>query len=125
MLCVPVIIQPMVEQAFQDLLPYSELALTFDPVDLEALPSLLRDVTPGRICQLRHNAARHRRLVMWDKPGLAYEMLQLALCRRAVGVHSSSGLQSTSERSRMHLLQPWTSCARLTPEQLMAAAAPS
>ncbi|KAL1525144.1 hypothetical protein AB1Y20_020015 [Prymnesium parvum] len=43
-LCIPVIVQPLVQQAYHDLLPYSELAMQFEPADLERLPELLRAV---------------------------------------------------------------------------------
>jgi len=111
MLCVPVIIQPLVEQAYHDVLPYSEFSLRFDPVDIEQLPDLLRAVSQREICRLRRAALRYRRLLMWDGPhGLAYEVLQLVLCHRAASLHTRLGRPS----------QAWMQCANVTAEQLLA-----
>ena len=56
-LCVPVIIQPLVEQAFHNLLPYRDMALFYSSSDLASLPDLLRAVPPNRVCELRRAAA--------------------------------------------------------------------
>ena len=107
--CIPVIIQPMVRQAFHDLLPYSKLGLTYSMADVRRLPELLRSVSPGRICALRAQAARYYRAVMWQEPdGIAYEMLQLSLCRRALAMWP-----------REQPPPAWAACGRMTAEQLL------
>lgn len=112
-LCIPVIIQPLVEQAYHDVLPYSELALVFDPVDLERLPEMLKAIEQKKICQMRQAALRYRRLLLWRQPeGLAYEMLQLSLCRRAVKVFSTY--------RPMSQLPSWAACTNLTVEDFLA-----
>lgn len=113
LLCVPVIVQPMVEQAYHDLLPYNELALSYDISDLEQLPAMLQQVSAERICSLRRNALRYRRLLMWDPPGLAYDMLQISLCRRALTIHGK--LNHLQEQYMQRLKE----CAKITPEQLL------
>ena len=103
----------LVEQAFHDLLPYSELALRYDPVDLDRLPDLLRAVDGHTICRMRRAALRYRRLLMWDTPhGLAYEALQLSLCQRAAVLHVRQG------RPR----RPWMACETTTAESLLLTA---
>jgi hypothetical protein len=115
MLCIPVIVQPLVEQAFHDLLNYSTFSLTFDPADLSELPELLRRVPPQRICEMRQAAARYRRLLTWQPPhGLAYDMLMLSLCRRARALQLRyPGL------AHLRMNRSWASCARMKPEQLL------
>ena len=111
MLCIPVIIQPLVEQAYHDMLPYSELALRYDPVDIEQLPELLQAIDSQTICRMRHAALRYRRLLVWDAPtGLAYDALQLLLCRRAVAWYRQQHRQS----------EPWMGCATTTADELLA-----
>ena len=114
-LCVPVIIQPLVRQAFHDLLPYERMALFFDPSDVARLPDLLRAVPPQRVCELRATAARYYRAVMWEPEGggLAYDMLQLSLCRRAVALHRRLRRGSSSDPE-------WAACAHVTPEDIMS-----
>ena len=86
-LCIPVLVQPMVEQAFHDLLPYSKLAISFPLSDVARLPELLRAVPPRRVCELRAAAAKYYRALLWQEPdGLAHEMLLLSLCRRALAL---------------------------------------
>lgn len=110
MLCIPVVIQPLVEQAYHDVLPYSKLALRYDPVDLERLPELLRAISANEICQMRRSALRYRRLLIWDGPeGLAYETLQLLLCRRAAAVYAQLRRPP----------QAWSACASMRVEQLL------
>ena len=107
--CIPVIIQPMVRQAYHDLLPYSKLALTYSMADVRQLPELLRSVPHGRICELRAQAARYYRALMWQAPdGIAYDLLQLSLCRRALTMWPKG--------------QPppaWAACARISAEHLL------
>ena len=111
MLCIPVIIQPLVEQAYHDLLPYTELALRYEPADIEKLPELLRALDSNTICRMRRAAARYRRLLMWDEPiGLAYDALQLLLCRRA----------ATLYRQRHRRTEPWMACATRSAGDLLA-----
>lgn len=85
--CIPVIVQPFVQQAFEDLLPYDTFSLRISPTDLPKLPALLRAVPKTRVCAMRAAAARYFRAVLWQQPdGLAYNVLQLSLCRRALRV---------------------------------------
>eukprot|EP00966_Prymnesium_polylepis_P081622 1890849-Prymnesium_polylepis.1 len=114
-LCVPVIVQPLIEQAYHDLLPYREFALTFALSDLPRLPDLLRAVPPRRLCELRKAAARYYRALVWEEPdGLAYEMLHLSLCHRAAALHRRLGLLDEASA--------WASCAGTTAEEVLAAA---
>ena len=79
---------PIPAQAYHSILPYHRFALFFDPSDLRRLPQLLRDIPPRRICDLRAAAARYYRALVWEEPdGLAFEVLQLSLCRRAAALH--------------------------------------
>jgi hypothetical protein len=114
-LCIPVIIQPMIEQAFHDLLPYDGLALHYRLADVRRLPDLLRAVPSSRVCALRAAAAKYYRTVMWQQPdGLAYEMTLLSLCRRAVALHR--------RLSPGKALPAWARCEQLSAEQLLGIA---
>jgi hypothetical protein len=110
--CIPVIVQPMVAQPFDDLLPYSNFSLSFRMADVKRLPALLRAIPPERVCSLRREGARYSRLLMWQQPGgLAYDMLQVSLCKRALRLHRGPGKP------------PWAGCADLTAEDLLASKA--
>ena len=81
-LCIPVLVQPMVRQAFDDIAPFDRFSLSFPLSDVKRLPKLLRAVSRERRCALRENAAQYFSLFMWQESyGLAYDMLQLSLCR--------------------------------------------
>ena len=110
-LCVPVIIQPLVEQAFHNLLPYRDMALFYSSSDLASLPDLLRAVPPNRVCELRRAAAYYR-AVVWEEPeGLAYDVLQLSLCHRAAALH---------ERHHPGMAEPaWAACSRVKVQDLL------
>ena len=113
-LCIPVLVQPMVQSAYADMLPYAEFSLSYSLHDLERLPELLRAVPPERKCALRANAAKYFRLLMWQQPhGLAYDILMLSLCRRALRL-ANAGKLRVSTRS-------WEACAHTTAEELLAA----
>eukprot|EP00966_Prymnesium_polylepis_P276646 6391428-Prymnesium_polylepis.1 len=57
--------------------------------DVKHLPALLRAVSHKRRCKLRAAAAKYYRTLMWQEPmGLAFEMVLLSLCRRALALHS-------------------------------------
>ena len=114
-LCVPVIVQPLVDQAYQDLLPYRQFALFVKLSQLPQLPRALRALSPRRVCRLRKAAARYYRALVWEEPdGLAHDMLQLSLCRRAAAL-----------RWRLHregkAAAPggWAACAHTTAEALL------
>jgi hypothetical protein len=111
-LCVPVIIQPHVQSAFADLLPYEQFSLRYGLSDLKRLPALLRAIPPRMLCTLRANGARYGRLLTWQPPdGLAYDMLQLSLCRRAI---SHAGRRATPA---------WDgACAHMTVDELLRTA---
>ena len=111
-LCVPVIVQPLVEQAFHDLLPYEKFSLSFPLSDVRNLPELLRAIPREKVCQLRAAAAKYYRALVWQTPdGRAYEMLHLALCRRAAEVRL---------RLRPHEKPPkWTRCMQVTAEDIL------
>jgi hypothetical protein len=93
MLCIPVIIQPLVEQAYPTTCcpTYPDptfVALRFDPVDLERLSQLLRAIDAETICRMRRAAARYRSLVLWDAPSIRPRLRTrrcsyLLLCQRA------------------------------------------
>mmetsp|Transcript_53277 Transcript_53277/g.147184 ORF Transcript_53277/g.147184 Transcript_53277/m.147184 type:complete len:386 (-) Transcript_53277:60-1217(-) len=114
--CIPVIIQPLVEQAYHDMLPYKSFSLRFAPADVPILPHILRHIerNRSRICELRSSAARYYRTLLWEPPGLAYDMLQISLCRRAL----LRVLRDQAPAQRR--LPPWYRCAQLTAESLLA-----
>jgi len=110
--CIPVIVQPYVQQAFEDLLPYASFSLRISPDELQGLPDRLRAMPRSRICSMRAAGARYFRAVLWQQPeGIAYDMLQLSLCRRAIGV-------LTRHRPGASLPR-WAGCANVTAEQLL------
>ena len=110
--CIPVIVQPLVQQAYADLLPYRHFALTFSMADVKRLPNLLQGIPTATLCRLRHGGARYARMLSWQQPGgLAYDMLQLSLCRRAVRVHS--------EFRGDQQMPAWAACARMTADELL------
>ena len=111
-MCIPVIIQPLVEQAFHDQLPYRDMALFHSSSDLSSLPDALRAVSARRVCELRRAAARYYRAVVWEEPdGLAYDVLQLSLCQRAAALHA---------RHHPGVAEPaWAACARVKVEELL------
>ncbi|KAL1499563.1 hypothetical protein AB1Y20_011764 [Prymnesium parvum] len=114
MLCIPVIIQPLVRQAFHDLLPYRKFSVTFDPIDIARLPSLLKAIPARRICKLRRAAQHYRHAMTWEQPfGRAYDMLQLTLCRRALLIHARLGRASQSH------LRSLSSCYNLSAEDFL------
>jgi len=112
-LCIPVIIQPGVQQAFASMVPYGKFSLSYQLNDVKVLPQLLSAIPSERICTMRVNAFRYRRVFMWQQPhGLAYDMLQLSLCRLALTLHAKGANPSVSV--------PWAPCARMTVEELIA-----
>ena len=123
-LCVPVIVQPMVHQAFDDLAPFDLFSLSFPLSDVKRLPQLLRAVPPETLCMLRENAARYFPLFLWQTPGgLAYDMLQLSLCRRSLQLHQRAERAERVRRGgRRAAAPPWAACARMTAEELLKAA---
>ncbi|KAL1518793.1 hypothetical protein AB1Y20_003073 [Prymnesium parvum] len=115
-LCIPVIIQPLIEQAYHDLLPYKRFALFYNLADLPRLPQLLESISPRRICELRAAAARYYRALMWEEPdGRAYDMLQLSLCQRAAALHARIHAEAHDGRP----LPTWASCANTSAEDLL------
>ena len=109
-LCIPVIVQPLVHQAYDDIAPFDRFSLSFALSDVKRLPELLRAVPRKKLCELRENAARYFRLFMWQSPdGLAYDMLMLSLCRRALRVHKGQG----------GVRPPWAACAQVTVEEVL------
>ena len=114
-LCVPVIVQPLVDQAYHDLLPYRQFALFVKLSQLPQLPRLLRAVSRRRVCRLRRAAARYYRALVWEEPdGLAYEMLQLSLCRRAAALRWRLHREGKAEAPGA-----WAACAHTTAEALL------
>ena len=122
-LCVPVIVQPMVHQAYDDVVPYHLFSLSFPLSDVKRLPQLLRAVPAETLCTLRANAMRYYPLFLWQTPdGLAYDMLQLSLCRRALRLHQRAQGDGVGRRRSRRALPPWAACARMTAEELLEAA---
>lgn len=121
MLCIPVIIQPLVEQAFHEMLPYRRFSLRFAPADIPVLPEVLKHIARNRsrICELKQSAARYYRTLLWEPPGVAYDMLQVALCRRAL--LRILRTQEHLPRAQRHL-PPWYRCAMITADQMLARA---
>jgi hypothetical protein len=115
MRCIPVIVQPLVKQAFHDLLPYSTFSLRFDIADILHIPQLLRLIARNQthVCQLRRAAAHYYRALLWEPPGLAYEMLQVSLCQRALLRFLEA--QPSGQRT----LPDWHACAQISAEQLL------
>ena len=111
----PVIVQPLVEQAYHDLLPYRSFALFVELHQLPQLPRLLRAVPPRRVCALRRAAARYYRALVWEEPdGLAYEMLQLSLCHRAAALYHRLHLDGKAAAPGA-----WAACEHTTAESLL------
>lgn len=124
MLCIPVIVQPLVDQAFQDNLPYSRFSLRFSPSDIPTLPQRLRKIAQNRsrVCALRRAAARYARALMWEPPGIAYHMLQVSLCQRAlIRILRVQEATMRGERARRQSLPAWHKCALMTAKHLMKA----
>ena len=112
MSCVPVLVQPQVEQAYHDLLPYYRFALSYSLADIKLLPQLLRNVSNQRLYALRAAGAKYYRALMWQEPdGLAYETLLLSLCRRALAVRRHTRPQES--------LPAWRECEMTTVEALL------
>ena len=112
MSCVPVLVQPQVEQAYHDLLPYHKLALSYSLSDIKLLPQLLQNVSSQRICALRAAGAKYYRAFMWQEPdGIAYETLLLSLCKRALAVRRHVWPRES--------LPEWGECALTTVETLL------
>jgi hypothetical protein len=82
--CVPVIIQERVFQPYEDLLPYEEFSLRLSNDEVEALPELLRAVTPAQLAALQAGLARHWPAFVWQRKhgGRAFEHMLRALQRR-------------------------------------------
>ncbi|KAL1521204.1 hypothetical protein AB1Y20_022755 [Prymnesium parvum] len=113
-LCVPVIIQPLVRQAYDDLLPYDAFALSLNASAVAWLPQILRAVPRHTECALRRGGAAWYRTLMWQQPdGLAYEMLMLSLCRRAVALRRHLHPHESSPPA-------WAACANRTAAQILA-----
>ena len=111
--CIPVIVQPLIQQAFEDLLPYEQFSLRFSPDDLPHLPTLLRQQPRQRICEMRRAASKFYRAVLWQPPqGRAYDFLMSSLCRRA--------LRLTTERRPDGRPPTWAACAGLDAERLLS-----
>ncbi|KAL1528166.1 hypothetical protein AB1Y20_009527 [Prymnesium parvum] len=123
MLCIPVIVQPLVDQAFEDVLPYHRFSLRFNPCDIPSLLPQLRAIAHNRtrLCQMREAALRYYRALMWEPPGVAYEMLQISLCRRALAriLHLQSTTMSLEEARRQGL-PAWYKCALMTADDILS-----
>jgi len=116
MLCIPVIVQPFVQQAYADMVPYSNFTISFPMSDVKHLASRLRMVPRATICSLRANAARYYKLLMWQQPdGLAYDMLQLSLCRRALQVYRVI----SKRKGEDHQAPVWSECAHMSADELL------
>ena len=112
--CIPVIIQPHVQQAFEELLPYEQFSLRFTPAQIPQLPELLRQQPRRRVCEMRAAAHRYHRAVLWQGPdGRAYDFLMASLCKRALRV----------VRERSDARPQWAACAELGAEQLLRGSA--
>ena len=76
------------------------------------LPAILRAIPEARVCEMRAAAAHYFRAVMWQPPhGLAYDTLQLSLCRRALRVFQ--------QHYPGRLLPRWAACAVRTVNDLL------
>lgn len=85
--CVPLIVQPLVHQPFEDVLPYfrfsARLTDTAAAMD-DGLPARLANLSAGRRGEgLRRRLGEVRRAFVWGTAGLAYNFTVLALCHRA------------------------------------------
>lgn len=115
--CIPVIIQPGVEQAFGNMVPYHKFSITLPLKAVRELPHILRAVPETHRCALRSNAMKYSKLFMWQHGGFAYDMLMLSLCRRALQIFKRIHGQSLDSQRIQKL--PWTRCALMTAEQLL------
>ena len=103
----------LVQQAYEELLPYANFSLRFAPEQLRDLPALLRALPPQRVCALRAGLAKYAAAVMWQPPhGRAYDFLMASLCRRALALFRRNQPPGAPPPS-------WAPCAALKAEQLM------
>ena len=108
--CIPVIVQPLIHQAFQDLLPYGDFSLRFSPEQIPRIPELLRQLPRHRLCEMRRSGRVYRRAMVWQPPhGRAYDFLMGSLCRRA--------LHLSAKRGDVH--PSWADCASRNADQLI------
>ena len=108
--CIPVIVQPLIHQAFEDLLPYDDFSLRFSPEQISQIPELLRQLPRQRVCEMRRSGHVYRRAMMWQPPfGRAYDLLMGSLCRRALHLFAKRGEEHP----------PWADCASRNAEQLI------
>ena len=118
--CVPVIIQPNVTQPYEEFLPYSEFSLRLQMEDVPQLANILRRTPHSAICRMQKSLARHYRALLWQQPHGprypgAYELLQVALCRRAKAV--ARRLRDTGNFAQAWLYKHRLEC----PDSLQAA----
>jgi len=84
--CVPLIIQPQVRQAFDDLLPYEDFSLRLSFDDLPVLEEKLAAISPARHARMRQAMLKHQRAFTYPQseyPGDAYAYLVESLRQRA------------------------------------------
>lgn len=104
------IVQPLIHQAFQDLLPYDEFSLRFLPEEIPQIPEFLRQLPRRRVCDMRRSGHVYSRAIMWQPPhGRAYDFLMGSLCRRALHLFTKRGEEHP----------PWADCASLNAKQLL------
>jgi len=87
--CLPLIAQPFVVQALEDVLDYHTFSRRVSMEQLADLPQITRAVDGKQVATLRAALARVHRAYAWDEGGLAYEYTVLALCHRAVELRGS------------------------------------
>ncbi|KAG2425771.1 hypothetical protein HXX76_013396 [Chlamydomonas incerta] len=88
--CIPVVIQDMVYQPFEDFIPYEEFSVRLPHRDIPRLIDILRSYTPEQRNALRLGLARWHTAFMWDRAqgGRAYELTLKGLERRAYNLHT-------------------------------------
>ena len=97
--CVPVIIQPNVSQPFEDLLEgtpyaYERWAVRLGKEDIPTLKEALLAIPQPTLCAMQRTLARLHRAFLWEQPhgaahANAYDLTQIALCRRAKALAAS------------------------------------
>ena len=94
--CVPLIIQPSVRQPFDDLLNYSEFALTLEAGDIPNLQAILEGVTP----------AEHARMLRKGRKVATAFYYEDQTSEGRSGIASSLIVQQLRERASR--FEPWT-----------------
>ncbi|KAG2486339.1 hypothetical protein HYH03_015043 [Edaphochlamys debaryana] len=89
--CIPLVIQDMVYQPFEDTMPYEEFAVRLPLRDVPRLVEILRSYSDDALAGMRMAMAKYYRAFIWQRRhrGLAYEFTLAALQRRAYSLQAA------------------------------------